>query len=167
MSILNIIFFSYFLHRSALPKRQNVTLQAISEEENGVIPEMIASWNGTYLTKILTKYKLKNIITATNLVSSIKHFQISLCTNERCSGRKHSKVKLTKLAAGNAMRKTLPMFVIVVSVVLKVCPAVIVQTKKSLNGWDLCTKQVKEVDKKFASKDRKVTLIIDNCPHIH
>ena len=29
---------------------------------------------------------------------------------------------------------------------------------------DLCTKQVKEVDKKFASKDRKITLIIDNCP---
>ena len=36
-------------------QRHNVTLQALSGEENAALPEMIASWNETYLPTILTK----------------------------------------------------------------------------------------------------------------
>ena len=49
-----------------------------------------------------------------NSVSSIKHSQISFCTTKvsHCSSGKHSKVRLTGLAAGNATGEKLPLFAI-------------------------------------------------------
>ena len=35
--------------------------------------------------------------------------------------------------------------------------------KHSWIDWDLFTKLMKEVDRKFTSQDRKIALIIDNC----
>ena len=48
-------------------QRNNVTLQAVSNEENAVTPEMTASWNETYLPTTLTKYRLKDIYNANDL----------------------------------------------------------------------------------------------------
>ena len=49
----------------------------------------------------------------TYLVSSAKHSQISLhYKGKLCSGGKHSKVRLTGLATGNATGEKLPLFVI-------------------------------------------------------
>ena len=36
--------------------------------------------------------------------------------------------------------------------------------KKNLMDRDLFTKWVKELDQKFASQNRKIALIVDNCP---
>ena len=72
------------------------------------------------------------------------------------------------MAADNAMGENLPIFEIREStkprcfsgekfVLLLSC------TKHSWIDWDLFTKLMKEVDRKFTSQDRKIALIIDNC----
>ena len=75
---------------------------------------MTAPWNETNLPTILSKYELKNIFNADEfglfykaLPTKSMHYK-----NERCSGGKHSKVRLTGLAAANAVGDKLPMFVI-------------------------------------------------------
>ena len=89
---------------------------------------------------------------------------------EHCSGGKHSKVRLTGLAAGNATGERLPLFVIrksakprwftgVKSLHCRYC-----SQKKSCMDGDLFTEWVKELDRKFAAQDRKIALIVDNCP---
>ena len=75
---------------------------------------MTASWKETHLPTILSRYELKDIFNAAEfglfyqaLRSKSMHFK-----NERCSGGKFSKVRLTGLAAANATGEKLPMFVI-------------------------------------------------------
>ena len=75
---------------------------------------MTASWSETYLPTILSKYKLKNIYNANEfglfyqgLPDKSLH-----CKGERCSVGKHSKVRLTGMAAGNVTGEKVPLFVI-------------------------------------------------------
>ena len=90
--------------------------------------------------------------------------------DERCSGGKHSKVRLTGLAAGNATGEKLPLFVIRKSAKprcfsgVKSLPCRYRSQKKSWMDGDLFTKWVKEIDRKFAAQDRKIILIVDKCP---
>ena len=95
-------------------QRHNVTLKAVSGEENSVTPEMTASWNETYLPTILSRYELMDIYNADEfglfyqaLPNKSFHFK-----GDRCSGGKHSKLRLTGLAASNAIGEKLPMFFI-------------------------------------------------------
>ena len=89
---------------------------------------------------------------------------------ERCSGGKHSKVRLTGLATGNATGEKLPLFVIGKSAKprcfsgRKCLPCRYRSQKKSWMDGDLFTEWVKELDRKFAAQDRKIALIVDNCP---
>ena len=76
----------------------------MSGEENAVTPEMIASWSEAYLPTILSKYQLKDIYNADDFVLFYQalpdkslHYK-----GERFSGGKHSKVRLTRLAAASA-----------------------------------------------------------------
>ena len=90
--------------------------------------------------------------------------------DERCSGGKHSKVRLTGLAAGNATGEKLPLFVIRKSAKprcfsgVKSLPCRYRSQKRSWMDGDLFTKWVKEIDRKFAAQDRKIILIVDKCP---
>ena len=45
-------------------QRHNVTLQAVSGEENAATPEKTASWKKNYLPTILTNFELKDIYNA-------------------------------------------------------------------------------------------------------
>ena len=94
--------------------RHNVTFREVSGEEKSCTPEMTASWKETHLPTIPSRYELKDIFNAVEfglfyqvLRSISMHFK-----NERCSGGKFSKVCLTGLAAVNASREKLPMFLI-------------------------------------------------------
>ena len=124
-------------------QRHNVTFKAVSGEGNAVTPEMTASWSETYLPTILSKYELKDIYNADEfgffyqaLPDKSLHYK-----SERCHGGKHSKVRLTGLAAGNATGEKLPL----------ICDRKVYQTtlfqwcknftlslsfsKKELDGW--------------------------------
>ena len=75
---------------------------------------MVAPWNETTLPTLLSKYDLKDIFNADEfglfyqcLPNKTYHFK-----GQKCSGGKNSKVRLTGMAAGNAIGEKLLMFVI-------------------------------------------------------
>lgn len=90
--------------------------------------------------------------------------------SEKCIGGKHSKVRLTGLAAANAEGEKLPMFVIGKSVKPRCFKGVINlpcryrAQKKSWMDSGLFEEWVREQDRKFEREGRKVALIVDNCP---
>ena len=133
---------------------------------------MIASWEETHLPTILSRYDLQQIFNA----DEFGLFYQMLPTNtyhtkgERCAGGKFSKVRLTRLAAGNALGEKLPMFVIGKSVTprcfkgVKSLPCQYKAQKKAWMDSDIFTGYVKKLDAKFETEGRKIVLIIDNCP---
>ncbi|XP_057290295.1 tigger transposable element-derived protein 4-like [Hydractinia symbiolongicarpus] len=94
---------------------------------------------------------------------------------DKCSGGKHSKVRLTGLAAGNALGERLPMFVIGKSANprcfkgVKTLPCRYRSQKNSWMSGELFEEWVRELDRKFSVSKQKIALIIDNCtahPHV-
>ena len=153
-------------------QRHNVTFKAVSGEGNAVTPEMTPSWSETYLPTILSKYELKDIYNANEfglfyqaLPDKSLHYK-----GEHCNGGKHSKVRLTGLAAGDATGEKLPLFVIGNYAKprcfsgVKSLPCRYRSQKKSWMDGDLFTEWVKELDRKYAAQGRKIALIVDNCP---
>ena len=152
--------------------RHNVTFREVSGEEKSCTPEMTASWKETHLPTILSRYELKDIFNADEfglfyqaLPSKSMHFR-----NERCSGGKFSKVRLTGLAAANATGEKLPMFVTGKSAKprcfknVKNLPCRYRSQNKSWMDGNLSTEWVRQLDNKFVAEGRKIALIIDNCP---
>ena len=75
---------------------------------------MTAPWEETTLPKILARYQLKDIFNVDEfglfyeaMPSKSLHFR-----SKRCSGGKHSKMRLTGMAASNPFCEKIPMFVI-------------------------------------------------------
>ena len=75
---------------------------------------MVAGWNETTLPTLLSNYGLENIYNADKfgffyqcLPSKSYHLK-----TEKCSDGKHNKIRITSLAAANAVGNKLPMFVI-------------------------------------------------------
>ena len=133
---------------------------------------MTASWSETYLPTISSKYELKDIDNDDEFglfyqALSEKSFRYK---GERFSGSKHSKVRLTGLAAGNATGEKLPLFVVGKSAkprclsCVKSLPCHYCSRKKSWMDGDLFTEWVKELDRKFAAQDKEIALIVNNCP---
>ena len=98
----------YFLFRS------NVYFKTVSGESKAVTSEMVAGWNDTTLPTLLSDYDLENIYNDDEFdlfyqCLPDKSYQFK---TEKCSGGKHSKIRITGLAAANAVGNKLPMFVI-------------------------------------------------------
>lgn len=138
---------------------------------------MTAPWMETTLPTILSRYTLENIFNADEfglfyqcLPNKTLHLK-----GEKCSGGKHSKVRLTGLAAGNAYGERLPMFVIGKSAKprcfkgVRTLPCRYRAQNKSWMSGELFEDWVRELDRKFSVSKRKIALIIDNCtahPHL-
>ena len=100
------IFYLFFRH--------DITFKEVSGESEKVTNEMTAPWEETTLPTILARYQLKDIFNVhkfglfyETLPSKSLHFR-----GKRCSGGKHKKVRLTGMAASNALGEKIPMFVI-------------------------------------------------------
>ena len=94
--------------------RNNVSFKTASGERKTVTPEMTASWNETTLPTLLSNYCLRNIYNADEFglfyqCLPNKSYQLK---SEKCSGGKRSKIRITGLAATNAVGDKLPMFAI-------------------------------------------------------
>ena len=94
---------------------------------------------------------------------------------EKCSGGKHSKIRLTGLAAGNPYGESLPMFVIGKANKrryfkgVRNLPCRYRAQRKSWMTAELFEEWVRELDRKFSAAKRKIALIIDNRtahPHV-
>ena len=86
----------------------------VSEESRSVTPETTNTWNERSLPTILSRYKLKDIYSADKfglfyqgLPKKSLHMK-----GEKYSGSKHSKVRLTGMAAATADGEKLAIFVI-------------------------------------------------------
>ena len=106
------VLFKYSLHFGKKEKyafyqlsfRYGVSFKNISGESKSVTEEMTAPWTETTLPIILSCYPGLFYQCLSNKTLHLK--------GEKCSGRKHSKIRHTGLAAGNAYGEKLPMFVI-------------------------------------------------------
>ena len=89
---------------------------------------------------------------------------------EKCLGGKPSKIRITGLAAANAVGNKLPTFVIGKAKNprsfknIKKLPCRYRSQRKSWMDSVLFEEWVRDVNKKFQAEGRKVALIIDNCP---
>ena len=138
---------------------------------------MTSSWEETTLPTILSKYDLEDIYNADEFglfFKALPNKSLHL-KSEKCVGGKHSKVRLTGLAAANANGKKLPMFVIGKSAKqrcfkgIKHLPCRYRSQKKSWMDSTLFEEWVRELDRKFTLEKRKIALIVDNCtahPHM-
>ena len=138
---------------------------------------MMSSWEETTLPTILSKYDLEDIYNADEFglfFKALPNKSLHL-KSEKCVGGKHSKVRLTGLAAANANGKKLPMFVIGKSAKprcfkgIKHLPCRYRSQKKSWMDSTLFEEWVRELDRKFTLEKRKIALIVDNCtahPHV-
>ena len=152
--------------------RNNVVHRAISGEEKSCTPEMTASWEQTHLPTILSRYELKDIYNADEF--GLFYQQLPTSTfhlkGQRCAGGKFSKIRLTGLAAGNAIGEKLPMLVIGKSKIprcfkgVKSFPCQYKAQKKSWMDSEIFTDYVRKLDAMFHKEGRKIVLIIDNCP---
>ena len=84
--------------------RNNVSFKTASGESKAVTPEMVAGWNETTLLTLLSNYDLENIYNADEFglfyqCLPDKSYQLK---TEKCSSGKHSKIRITGLAAANA-----------------------------------------------------------------
>ena len=126
----------------------------------------------TCLPTVLSRYKLKDTCTGDEFVllylglpKKTMHMK-----GEKCRGGKHSKLRLTAMAAASAAGEKLPIFVIGKSakpICLKDVKSLPypyqLQAKMWMNSF-LFDEWAKEIDKKFEKENRKVILILDNCP---
>ena len=158
---LNFIFF-----------RHNVTFKTVVGESNSVQPEMVASWFETTLPILLSNYKLEDIFNADKfdlfhqcLPNKTLHLK-----SEKCSGGKISKIRITGLAAANSVDDKLLMFVIGKSKAPRCfknvtsLPCRYRSQKKCWMDSTLFEEWVRELDVKCQKENRKIALIIDNCP---
>ena len=132
---------------------------------------MVAPWNETTLPTLLSKYDLKDIFNADEfglfyqcLPNKTYHFK-----GQKCSGGKNSKVRLTGMAAGNAIGEKLLMFVIGKSKTprcfkhIKNLPCKYKSQKKSWMDSQILEEWVHKLDRTFRMEGRKIALLIDNC----
>ena len=133
---------------------------------------MTAPWEETTLPTILARYELKDIFNADEfglfyeaLPSKSLHFR-----GKRCAGEKHSKVRLTGMAASNALGEKLPMFVIGKSAKprcfkhVRNLPCRYRSQKKAWMDGTLFEEWLRELDRKFDMQGRKIVLVVNDCP---
>ena len=106
-----------------------------------------------------------------NLVCSTKHCHQNLCTFEVSVVQvENSKVRLTGMAASNALGEKIPMFVIKKSVNprcfrhIRNLPCRYRSQKKAWMDGTLFQEWLHELDRKFEMQGRKVAMVVDDCP---
>ena len=179
------VLFKYSLHFGKKEKyafyqlsfRYGVSFKNISGESKSVTEEMTTPWTETTLPTILSLYSLENIFNADEfgLFYQCLPNQTLQLKVEKCSGGKHSKIRLTGLATGNAYGESLPMFVIRKANKprcfkgVRNLPYRYRAQRKSWMTAELFEEWVRLLDRKFSAANRKIVLIIDNCtahPHV-
>lgn len=146
-------------------------LLLFSGEGKDVTDEMTDPWKETTLMTILKNYAEEDIYNADEFglfFKALPNKTLHL-KDEKCSGGKHSKIRMTGLAAASMKGEKLPMFVIGKSQKprcfknLKQFPCRYRGQKKSWMDSTLFEEWVRELDEKMEKDNRRIALIIDNC----
>ena len=154
----------------------NISFKTVSRESKSVTPEMINAWSKTSLPTptLLSNYDLKDNYNTDECGLFVSTFQIKLTSWNEKSGRKLSKIRITGMAAANAMGDKLPKFVIAKAKnprcfkSVKFLPCWYRNQWKSWMDGNLFVEWLRELDRKFLFEGRNVDFVIDNCPfHPH
>ena len=89
-------------------------LKIVSGEAKSCTQEMTALWKQTHLPAILSRYNLQDIFNADEFglfFQALPNRTLEL-KGEKCTGGKHSKVRLTRMSAASATGQKLPLIVI-------------------------------------------------------
>ena len=130
---------------------------------------MVASWFETTLPTLLSNYKLEDIFNADEfglfyrcLSNKTLHLK-----SEKCSGGKNSKIRIIGLAAANSVGGKLPIGKSKAPTCFKDVTSLPCRYRSQKKSWmdsTLFEEWVRELDGKFQKENRKIALIIDNCP---
>ena len=144
--------------------RHGITFKEVSGESEEVTKDMTAPWEETTLPTILARCQIKDSFDADEfglfyeaLPSKSLHFQ----------GGKHWKVRLTGMAACNALIEKILIFVIGKSASPRCFKHVPYRYRSQKKAWmdgTLFEEWLHELDRKFKMQGRKVFMIVDNCP---
>ena len=148
-----------------------------SGEGKDVIEEMTDPWKETTLKIILSNYAKTDIYNADKFAFFYKALPKNTLhlKDDKCTSVKHSKIRVTGLAAGNMNGDKLLMFVIGKSKKprcfknVKKLPCRYQDQNKSWMDSTHLENWVRELDDQFEKENQKVALIIDNYtahPHI-
>ena len=132
---------------------------------------MTDPWKETTLQIILTNYAKTDIYNADEFGLFFKDLPKKALhlKDEKCTGGKYSKIRVTRLAAANMNGDKLPMFVIGKSQKprcfknIKKLHCRYRGQKKSWMNSTLFEEWVRELDNQFEKENRRIALIIDNC----
>ena len=133
---------------------------------------MTTAWKETSLPTTLSRCELKDIYYADEfglfhqgLLKKTLHLK-----GEKCSGGKYRKVRLTGMVTASVTGEKLPMFVIGKPAKprcfkhVKSLPCRYRAQPKSWMSSFFFDEWLKELDRKFEKVNRKIVLIVDNCP---
>lgn len=155
-------------------ERHELTFKKVCGEANSVDTGTgaMSDWK-TKLQTILSEYQAEDIFNAdeTGLFYRMMPEKTLEYKNVKCHGGKMSKERVTVMVCANMTgNEKLPLFVIGKSKNprcfknVKTMPIQYEANKKAWVTSEIFATWVRKLDRKFASQDRKIVLIVDNCP---
>lgn len=152
--------------------RHNLTFKKICGEANDVDPEITEEWKTTILKTVCEQYKPNDIfnVDECGLFYRLLPDKTLTFKNEKCIGGKKSKERLTILLGSNmdGSEKLKP---IVIGKSknprcfkrVKFLPVTYEANSKAWMTSEIWEKSIKQLDRQFSRKGRKIALVIDNC----
>ena len=154
-------------------KRENLNFQAVCGEAGGVDSTVVRDWTETVLPSKLAQFHEDDIfnVDETGLFYQLQPSRTLHFRNEKCTGGKQSKERISVLVGSN-MSGTEKLKLLVIGKAGKPrcfknvnsLPVVYRHNKKAWMTGDIFSEWVKDLDKQFRAQKRKCLLIIDNCP---
>ena len=141
-------------------------------------PDLVTEWQSKTLPDLLSKFEAKDIFNAdeTGVLYRLLPDKTWSFKGDPCNGTKRSKDRLSVMVAANMDgSEKLPLFVIGKSAKpryfknVKTLPTLYRNNKKAWMTSVIFEEWVRNLDKEFHKKKRKVALVIDNCtahPHM-
>ena len=154
-------------------KRENLNFQAVCGEAGGVDNSVVQNWTETILPSKLAPFHEDDIfnVDETGLFYQLQPSRTLHFRNEKCTGGKQSKERISVLVGSN-MSGTEKLKLLVIGKAgkprcfkdVKSLPVIYRHNKKAWMTGDIFSEWVKDLDKQFRSQKRKCLLLIDNCP---
>lgn len=153
--------------------RHNIVYRVVCGESGDADIQLADEWKQTVLVDLLKKYDANDIFNAdeTGLFFKCLPDKTLAFKNERCSGGKRSKERLTVMAASNMTgSEKIKLLVIGKSKnprCFKGIKSLEVDYENNKRAWmtsDIYEQWIMGLNRKFAVQRRKILLFVDNCP---
>ncbi|UYV84826.1 TIGD6 [Cordylochernes scorpioides] len=147
--------------------RRNIAFKRLHGEAGSVDANSVATWKGGIIPSLLAKYSPQDIFNAdeTGLFYKLLPNQTMTIRGEKCKGGKKSKERITVLVCyymdGS---EKLPLLYIGKYRRPRIFPQIIILIKKAWMTGAIFTDWLKKLDQIFKRRERKILLILDNCP---